>query len=56
MALLAIIGTLFSLYLMEASNVLGLLVALIIIVGAGYLFFKLVRVLSRIQMPQRPGS
>jgi hypothetical protein len=25
------------------------------VVIAGYLFFKLVRVLSRIQMPQRPG-
>ena len=56
MALLAIIGTLFSLYLVEASNVLGFIVAPVIIVAAGYLFFKLVRVLSRIQMPQRPGS
>jgi hypothetical protein len=56
MALLAIIGTLFSLYLVEASNVLGFVVAPIIIVAAGYLFFKLVRVLSRLQMPQRPGS
>ncbi|MGZ4295095.1 MAG: hypothetical protein ACXVRM_12710 [Solirubrobacteraceae bacterium] len=56
MALLAIIATLFSLYLVEASNVLGFIVAPLIIVGAGYLFFKLVRVLSRIQMPQRPGS
>ncbi|MFL5863265.1 MAG: hypothetical protein ACJ780_21245 [Solirubrobacteraceae bacterium] len=56
MALLAIIATLFSLYLMEASNALGFIVAPIIIIGAGYLFFKLVRVLSRIQMPQRPGS
>jgi hypothetical protein len=56
MALLAIIGTLFSLYLVEASNALGFIVAPVIIVVAGYLFFKLVRVLSRIQMPQRPGS
>jgi hypothetical protein len=55
MALLAIIATLFSLYLLEASNALGFIVAPIIIVVAGYLFFKLVRVLSRIQMPQRPG-
>ncbi len=55
MALLAIIGTLFSLYLVEASNALGFIVAPVIIVVAGYLFFKLVRVLSRIQMPQRPG-
>jgi hypothetical protein len=56
MALLAIIGTLFSLYLVEASNLLGFIVAPAIVVIAGYLFFKLVRVLSRIQMPQRPGS
>jgi hypothetical protein len=56
MALLAIVGTLFSLYLVEASNALGFIVAPIIIVGAGYLFFKLVRVLSRIQMPQRAGN
>jgi hypothetical protein len=56
MALLAIIGTLFSLYLVEASNALGFIVAPIVIGVAGYLFFKLVRVLSRIQMPQRPGS
>jgi hypothetical protein len=56
MALLAIIGTLFSLYLLEASNALGFIVAPIIIFVAGFLFFKLVRVLSRIQMPQRPGT
>jgi hypothetical protein len=55
MALLAIVVTLFSLFLIEASNVLGLVVALVIIVGGGYLFFKLVRVLSRIQMPRPPG-
>jgi hypothetical protein len=56
MALLAIVATLFSLYLIEASNLLGLVVALVVIVGAGYLFFKLVRVLSRIQMPRPPGG
>jgi hypothetical protein len=56
MALLAIVATLFSLYLVEASNVLGFIVAPAVVVAAGYLFFKLVRVMSRIQMPQRPGS
>ncbi|MGA2011245.1 MAG: hypothetical protein ABSH51_12070 [Solirubrobacteraceae bacterium] len=56
MALLAIVATIFALLLIEASNVLGLVVALAVIIGAGYLFFKLVRVLSRIQMPRRPGS
>jgi hypothetical protein len=55
MALLAIIVTIFALLLIEASNVLGLIVALAVIGGAGYLFYKLVRVLSRIQMPRYPG-
>jgi hypothetical protein len=56
MALLAIIATIFALLLIEASNILGLVVALLVIVTAGYLFFKLVRVLSRIQMPKPPGT
>ena len=56
MALLAIIATIFALLLIEASNILGLVVALLVIVAAGYLFFKLVRVLSRIQMPKPPGG
>ncbi len=55
MALLAIVATLFSLYLIEASNVLGLVIALAVVGGSGYLFFRLVRVLSRIQMPRYPG-
>jgi hypothetical protein len=55
MALLAIIAVIFTLLLIEASNVLGLVVALAIIGVSGYLFFKLVRVLSRIQMPRPPG-
>ena len=55
MALLAIVATaLLAASLIEASNVCsGLVVALVVVGGAGYLFFKLVRVLSRIQMPQR---
>ncbi len=56
MALLAIIAVLFTLYLIEASNVLGLVVSLAIIAVAGYLFFKLVRVLSRIQTPRSPDA
>ena len=55
MALLAIIVTLFTLLLIEASNALGFIVAPIVIVGCGYLFLKLVRTLSRIQMPRYPG-
>jgi hypothetical protein len=56
MALLAIIVTIFALLLIEASSLLGVVVALVIIAVAGYLFFKLVRVLSRIQLPRRPGT
>jgi hypothetical protein len=56
MALLAIVATLFALLLVEASNLLGFVIPPIIIAGAGYLFWKLVRSLSRIQMPRYPGS
>lgn len=52
MALLAIIIVLFSLFLIEASNLLGVIVPLLFIGGGGYLFWKLVRVLGRIQAPQ----
>jgi hypothetical protein len=55
MALLAIVACLFSLFLIEASNLLALVIAPVIVIGAGWLFFKLVRVLSRIQMPKPPG-
>ncbi len=52
MALLAIIIVLFSLFLIEASNALGVIVPLLFIGGGGYLFWKLVRVLGRIQAPR----
>jgi hypothetical protein len=52
MTLMAIIAVLFTLFLIEASNVLGVIVAVAIIAVSGYLFFKLVRVLSRLQMPR----
>ncbi|MGZ3319123.1 MAG: hypothetical protein ACXU95_17770, partial [Isosphaeraceae bacterium] len=55
MGLLAIIATIFTLLLLKASNLLGFLIPPVIIVGAGYLFMKLVRALSRIQMPKQPG-
>jgi thiamine-phosphate pyrophosphorylase len=52
MALLAIIVVLFSLFLVEASNALGVIVPLLFIGGGGFLFWKLVRVLGRIQAPR----
>jgi len=54
MALLSAVIILFSLFLIEASNLLGVLVPLAFIGGGGYLFWKLVRVLGRIQAPP-PG-
>jgi hypothetical protein len=55
MGLLAIIATIFTLLFVEASNLLGFLVPPVVIAGTGFLFFKLVRTLSRIQMPRYPG-
>lgn len=55
MVLLAIVVVIFSLLMIEASNLLGVLVPPIFIIGGGYLFWKLVRVLGRLQMPQRSG-
>jgi len=52
-ALLAIVVLLFSLFLIRASNVLGVLVALVVVGAAGTLFWFLVRALARIQMPER---
>ena len=55
MALLAIVATIFTLLFVEARNLLGFLVPPVVIAGTGFLFFKLVRTLSRIQMPRAPG-
>jgi hypothetical protein len=56
MALLAILIVLAAVALVKISTVLGAVVALVIVGGGGFLFWKLVRVLSRIQMPKYPGS
>lgn len=56
MALLGIAVVNFSLALVRVSSVLGLVIALAGIALPGFLFFKLVRVLSRIQMPKYPGT
>ena len=55
MALLGITITYFALALIKASSLLGLAVSLVGVSLCGLLFFKLVRVLSRIQMPKYPG-
>ncbi len=54
-AILAFVILFFSLLLLRASNVLGVVAAVAVVGGSGYLFFKLVRVLSRLQMPKPPG-
>jgi hypothetical protein len=56
MALLAILLVFALGALIKASSVLGVVLALVIVGAAGYLFFKLIRVLSRIQMPKYPGN
>lgn len=50
-ALLAFIILAFCFVLITATDVLRVIIALAVIAGGGYLFFKLVRVLSRLQMP-----
>lgn len=55
MALLAILLTFAAAALIKASSLVGLAVAVAILALGGFLFYKLVRVLSRIQMPRYPG-
>ncbi len=56
MALLAILILFAVGSMIKASTIVGFLIALAIVALGGYLFFKLVRVLSRIQMPRYPGN
>jgi hypothetical protein len=56
MVLLGITIVYFALALIKASNLLGLAIGLAGTAGGGWLFYKLVRVLSRLQMPEYPGS
>jgi hypothetical protein len=52
-ALLALIVLTFALFLVRASNLEALALSLAIIVLAGWLFWKMVRVMARIQLPSR---
>jgi hypothetical protein len=52
-ALLGLIVLVFSLFLLRASNLLAVAVCVPIVVIAGWLFWKLIRVMGRIQAPQR---
>jgi hypothetical protein len=51
--LLGLIVLVFSLFLLRASNVLAVVVCVPIIAIAGWLFWRLVRVMGRIQAPRR---
>ena len=55
-AILAFVILYFSLLLIRANNLLALVAALAVVGGGGYLFYKLVRVLSRLQMPKPPAG
>jgi hypothetical protein len=54
-ALLAIVILTFALVLVRGVAVLPSVILLAVALAGGYLFFKLIRVLSRIQMPKYPG-
>jgi hypothetical protein len=51
--LLGLIVVVFTLFLLRASNLLAVVVCVPIIGVAGWLFWKLIRVMGRIQAPQR---
>ena len=53
-AILVFVILIFSLLLLRANNLVAVLTGVVIVGGGGYLFYKLVRVLSRLQMPERP--
>ncbi len=54
-ALLAIVILTFALLLVRANSVVAIVVSLAVVGLGGFLFYRLVRVLSRIQMPKYPG-
>jgi hypothetical protein len=54
-AILAFVILFFCLLGLRAANLLAVVASVIVVGGGGWLFYKLVRVLSRIQMPKYPG-
>jgi hypothetical protein len=54
-AILAFVILFFTLLGLRAANLLAVVASLVVVFGGGWLFYKLVRVLSRIQMPTYPG-
>jgi hypothetical protein len=54
-AILAFVILFFTLLGLRAANLLAVVASLVVVFGGGWLFYRLVRVLSRIQMPTYPG-
>jgi hypothetical protein len=50
----AIVGG--SIALLGTTSILHAVVALVLVVAAGTLFWFLIKAMARIQMPQRPGA
>jgi len=55
-AILAFVILFFSLLGLRAANLLAVVASVLVVGGGGWLFYKLVRILSRIQMPKYPGG
>ena len=53
-AILAFVILFFSLLGLRAANALAVVASVLVVGGGGWLFYKLVRVLSRLQMPKHP--
>jgi hypothetical protein len=51
--LMALIAVVFALLLLVASNLLAVVLCVAFAVSAGWLFWKLIRVMARLQAPQR---
>jgi hypothetical protein len=55
-AILAFVILFFSLLGLRAANLLAVAASVLVVGGGGWLFYRLVRVLSRIQIPKYPGG
>ena len=55
-ALLALIILAFSISAMTVSSALGVVIVLVVVAGAGTLFWFMVKAMARIQMPERRRS
>jgi multisubunit Na+/H+ antiporter MnhC subunit len=55
MVILLLVILAFTLLLVRADNVLAVVVGVVVIGPGSFLFYKLIRVLSRIQMPRPPS-